>query len=281
MHSRPRAFTWVLPEKERVGSKMKRFKLIGVTLLAVFAMGAVMASAAQAEPEAPYWTVAGTRLEAGQTRFITAKEAAPFVLTGPKGTAVVVTCTETAVLPHAVLLGSEPKEPGTNDEIVSFKSCKVENNGTGSECGKVEEPINTVNLKSELVLDAKTHEKLLVLFQPASGTLLAELKFPTGCKLTSTKVSGSVLAEALNEKSEAITTSSSATQYKSGFLKFPAAQPADLWLIKGGVGKEVEVKTLEAFGGVATLEGTALILLAELNSKNELVSTGELWSALA
>jgi hypothetical protein len=255
---------------------MKRFRFIAVALLALFALGAVVASAAQAE-EAPYWTVNGTRLEAGQTRFITAKEVKSFVLSG---SGVKITCIETSVLPHGVLLGSEPGEPGTNDEIVTFQNCKVEGNGSGAECEKVTEPINTTNLKSELVLD-KTKAKLLVLFQPATGSLLAELKFPSGCKVTTIKVTGSVLAEALNEKEEPITTSSAKEQYKSGFLRFPTPQPVDIWLIKGGVGKEIEAKELETNGSLATLSGTALILLAELNSKNELVSTGELWSALA
>jgi hypothetical protein len=257
---------------------MKRFRFIAVALLAVFALGAVVASAAQAE-EAPYWTVGGTRLEAGQTRFITAKEIHPFVL-AQATLGVTITCTETSVLPHGVLLGSEPGEPGTNDEIVTFKACKVTGNGSGATCETVTEPINTTNLKSELVLD-KTKTKLLVLFQPASGTLLAELTFPKGCKVEAIKVTGSVLAEALNEKEEEITTSSSKTQYKSGFLRFPKVQPIDFWLIKGGVGKEVETKELLVNGLTATLSGTALILLAELNSKNELVSTNEEWSALA
>jgi hypothetical protein len=63
-------------DREQV-ARMKRSRLIGVTLLAIFALGTVAASAAQAE-EAPFWTVKGTRLEAGQTRFITAKEVNPF-----------------------------------------------------------------------------------------------------------------------------------------------------------------------------------------------------------
>jgi hypothetical protein len=262
---------------------MRRFRLMGIALLVVFALGAIVASAAQAE-EAPYWTVTGTRLEAGQTRFITAKTyktSVPFVLTG--GTTA-ISCTETTVLPHGVLLGSEPGNPGTADLISSFKNCKVEGNekvkGEKPECEKVTEPINTTNLKAELVLD-KTKTKLLVLFQPAAGTLLAEPKFPTGCKFESTKVTGSVLAEVLNSKEEAITTSSAKVEEESGLLKFPATQPVHVWLIKGGTGTEIEAKGLEAFGTPATLSGIALVLLAELNSSNQLVSTGELWSALA
>jgi hypothetical protein len=255
---------------------MKRFRLIGVALLAVFALGAVAASAAWAE-EAPYWTVGGTRLEAGQTHFITAKEVKPFLLSGG---GVEVECTETSILPHGVLLGSEPGEPGTNDEIVTFKACEVKGNGSGSECKKVTEPINTTNLKSELVED-KTKTKLLVLFQPASGALLAELTFPKGCKFESTKVTGSVNAEVINEKTgNPVELPNTKEQAVSWELKFPKVQPVFIWLIKGGVGKEVETKALEAFSAAATLSGTALVLLAELNSKNELVSTGQEWSPL-
>jgi hypothetical protein len=268
-----------LRNHEGEGSKMGRFRLIGLALLAVFALGAVMASAAQAE-EAPYWTVTGTRLEAGQTRFITAKEVSPFVLNSPS-LKLKVTCDETSVLPHAVLLGSEPGEPGTNDEIVTFDDCTVEGNGSGSECTKVTEPINTVNLKSELVED-KTKTKLLVLFQPASSNLLAELKFPKGCKVEIAKVTGSVNAAVIDEATgDPVELPSKKEEAESWELKFPASQPVDIWLIKGGVGKEVETKALEVNGTLAELSGTALILLAELNKNNELVSTDEEWSPLA
>jgi hypothetical protein len=256
---------WRLRDHEQEGSKMQRIRLIGLALMAVFAFGAIAAVAAQAE-EAPFWTVGGTRLEAGQTRFLTAKEAKPFVLSG---SGIEITCTETSVVKGAVLLGSNAGEPGTNDETVNFKTCEVAGNGTGAGCKTVTEPITTTNLKSELVLDT-TKTKLLVLFQPASGVLLAELAFPAGCKLEKLKVTGSVLAEALNAKEEPITTSSAKELSETGFLKFPAAQPVDIWLIKGGVGKEVEAKALETDGTVAKLSGTALVLL----------ESKEKWSAL-
>jgi hypothetical protein len=57
-------------------------------------------------------------------------------------------------------------------------------------------------------------------------------------------------------------------------------QPVSVWLIKGGVGKEVETKPLEFAAVAATLEGTALVLLAELNKAEELVSIDEDWSPL-
>jgi hypothetical protein len=219
------------------------------------------------EGEAPFWTVGGARLAKGQTRFIKTKEVKPFVLTAA---GVALTCEETSVTKGAVLLGSEPGEPGTGDGVATFGKCKVEGNGTGSECSKVTEPITTTNLKSELVLD-KTKVKLLTLFQPVSGSLLATLTFPKGCKVESTKVTGSVNAEVLNSKEEAITTSSPAVEEASGLLAFPATQPVHVWLIKGGKGEEIETKALEAFGSVATLSGRALVSL----------ESGENWSALA
>jgi hypothetical protein len=259
---------------------MKRFRFMGVTLLAVFALGAVVASAAQAE-EAPFWTVKGTRLEAGQTRFITAKEWSPFILSGG---GITITCDKTSILPHGALLGSEPGEHGNIDLVSTFSECKVEGNektkGEKPECEKVEEPINTTSLSAEQVLDSKTKTKLLTLFQPATGSLLATLKFPKGCKFEETKVTGTVVGEDLNTKEEAITTSSTKEQADSWLIDFPKVQPVEVWLVKKGEGKEVENKALTAFGGASSLIGIALVLLAELNSNNELVSTKELWSPL-
>jgi hypothetical protein len=253
---------------------MIRTRLIGLTLLAALALGALLASAAQAE-EAPYWTVKGTRLGAGGTHFIVEKESAAFVLSGG---GVTITCTEMSASP-GLILGSNAGESGTNEETLAFKECKVEGNDKTTECEKVTEPITTKNLKWELVLD-KTKAKLLVLFQPVSGSTMAEINFPKGCKIESSKVTGSILAEALNEKEEAITTSSSKTQYKTEFFKLPKTQPVDIWLIKGGTGKEVEAKELEFAGAAATQTGTASVSMGVCEN-GKIESSGEEWSALA
>jgi hypothetical protein len=239
-------------------TKMKRLRLMGVALLAVFALGAVAASAAQAE-EAPSWVVNGARLGAGQTRFITAKEVNAVVLSGD---GVKIDCTTVELLPGAAILGSAAGESGANGETVTLKSCSVEGNGSGSECSKITEPINTKNLKSELVLDAKTKTKLLVLFQPAVGATLAELKFPKGCKIESSKVAGSLVTEVLTDPAEKpVELPIKTEQAKSWLLKLPATQPVDVWLIKGGIGKEVEIKQFEFDGIEATLSGTVSISL--------------------
>jgi uncharacterized cupredoxin-like copper-binding protein len=52
---------------------MTRFRLIGVTLLAMFALGAVVAASVAQATEAPYWTINGTRLAKGATKYVSAK----------------------------------------------------------------------------------------------------------------------------------------------------------------------------------------------------------------
>jgi hypothetical protein len=59
-----------------------------------------------------------------------------------------VTCTSASVLPGAVLLGSEPGEPGTKNETVTYSACQVEGNESGGKaCTTVTEPITTTDLK--------------------------------------------------------------------------------------------------------------------------------------
>jgi hypothetical protein len=259
-------------DKEQV-AKMKRLRSTGVALLVLYALGAVVASAAQAE-EAPFWTVGGTRLGAGQTHFIGAKEAGTVVLAFD---GVAITCKEADVEKGAALLGSSAGEPGTSSERVTFSACKVEGNEKGGNaCTEVTEPIATKNLRSELVED-KTKTKLLLLLQPASGSLFAELNFPKGCKFEAIPVAGSLLAAVINEKTgEPVELPNPKEQAKSWELGFPAIQPVDVWLIKGGVGKEVETKEFEGDGSPVTLSGTALVSLA--NAKGE-TETAE-WSPL-
>jgi hypothetical protein len=263
--------------KEQV-AKMSRFRLMGVMLLAVFALGAVVASAAQAE-EAPFWTIGGSRLKAGKTHNITAKtfkEAEPFVLSAG---GVEVSCTTTKLKP-GVLLGSEPGEPGLNDEVVEFSGCKV--TGNGEKCKEVESPIVTNVVKSELVLDT-TKKKLLTEFLPNTGAAFVKLKFEKvganeGCTFGTTTVEGSVAGEDLTDPGEAaVEVGQEAKEAHSWLTRFPKTQIKEVWLIKGGVGATAKVG-LKAFGLAASLVGTALVLLA--NSKFETEESGPEWSPL-
>jgi len=245
-------------DKEQV-AKMKRFRLIGVALLAVFALSAVVATVAQAE-EAPFWTVGGSRLKAGQTRNITAKAfSANLKLSTPEA-GITVTCNKVK-LNVGVILGSEKEEPGKNDEVAEFSECTQ--SGNGEKCTLLTSIITTP-LTSELVENVeskKVGKKLLVEFFPTSGTNFATLVFSGECKIKETKVTGKVAAEVLTDPGEAaIELGQAASQAKSYLLKFPATSVTEVWLIKAGVGSAVKVG-LTAFGDESFEAGTTLVLL--------------------
>lgn len=155
-------------------TRLSRLGQLVVALLALFAFGAMVASAAQAEgtEKAPFWSVKGARLGQGETRFFAAKAASTFVLTDVTSK-VKVECTALNSK-EGVLLGSKEGEPGKSDEVLEFSTCKVLNNG--SSC-TVTEPIATRKLKNELVEDAATKKKLLVEFFPEKGSIFTTLVF--------------------------------------------------------------------------------------------------------
>ncbi len=258
-----------------------RVRLMLVALLGVFAFSAVAAVAAQAE-EAPFWSVGGARLAAGQTHYITAKtynvtgQTEGFTLKAETGQTV--HCS-TIKLKEGVLLGSNAGNPGTNDEVIEFSGgCTVINNGTPCE---VEEPIVTNSVKSELVESEKsTTAALLVEFFTTSGPFVT-LKFKgTGCILKETAVSGKVAAEVREDPNNGtlgavVKLPNEKKEAKSWLLNFPTTPIKHVWLIKSEVGEETKIE-LVSFSEKSTLTGTALILLA--NAKKETEET--LWSPL-
>jgi len=244
---------------------MKRLKTTGVVLLALFAFSAIAATAAQAEGPAngPYWSIEGTRLAAGKTFEITAKATSNQVLTA--GTDI-VTCTGFKLKPGAVLLGSNGKEPGKSDETIEYTGCTVTGNGTG--CAVENGTVTTEPLTNELAY-AENEKSLVVEFDPVKGATLATLKFKaeTGgtCSVTSTKVTGLVIAGAFTDAATPVLLElpNTVAQAESFLLKSPAAGATTfIWLVKGEVDSKFEYEPLTAFGVGATHTGTALILLA-------------------
>ncbi len=258
-----------------------RVRLMLVALLGVFAFGAVVAAAAQAE-EAPFWSREGVRLGAGETHYITGKllkegeaGAVPSVLRAATGQTV--TCTG-GKLKEGVLLGSAAGNPGTNDEVVVFTGCTVENNGAA--CSVEGGTVTTKNVKSELVENvesSKVGKKLLVEFFPNKGVQFATLKFTGTCTVAETIVEGEVAAEVLTDPGELpVELPNAKTEAHSWLLKFPTTPVKEVWLIKGGTGEAHKLATLKSFTEPSTLTGTALVLLANKELKTEEVN----WSPL-
>jgi len=263
---------------------MKRFRLIGVALLAVFAFSVVAASAAQAEV-APSFTIGGTRLIAGRTHNIDAKAIAPFVLTGE---GVKIEC-EHFGTEEGVLLGSNPESPGKDNEIVVFSGCVNPPGSNGAEChlSNVAEGAETVTvlrtkpLKSEQVenvVNGTKGNQLLEEFFPASGSIFIELLFGGKCTVFAAKVSGQVTGESLLDTPGrgTVELGQAPQERTSWLLNFPAAPITTVWLISNGVGKLVHTEQT-TLGAKSIQTGVALVLLA---STKYVPEPSALWSPL-
>jgi hypothetical protein len=261
---------------------MKRFRTIGLALLAVFALSAIAASAAQAVT-APFFTIGGTRLVAGKTHNFDSRAlpgGAGFTLSIPSF-AITITCTSLQVK-EGVLLGSNAGLPGKDDEIAVFRNCKQTGNGTEPGC-KVTEPIETKPLISELVELDSTKEPLGKEFKSKTGTEFVEVQFEGGAECTfgtQWSVEGEVAAQVLtdNGKGEAIELGQTATQAASWLTKFPSVPITEVLLVNSKGEKEThKLEPLASAGQLLALSGTTLTLLASTKFVPEPTA---LWSPL-
>jgi hypothetical protein len=246
--------------------------MIGVALLAVFALGAVVASASQAAETAPYFTIGGTRLVAGKTHNLDARAVEPFTLTNALGTTV-ITCKALGT-EEGVLLGSNFGEPGKDNEITVFSQCKLEKGIGAPECelaneaGEPTTVIKTHPLKSdqvENVENSKVGKKLYEEFIPANPAEgFVTLHFiGKKCTVNETIVSGQVVGEArLDNLGEGnVELGQTPEQATSWLLRFPNPPITQVWLISNGVGKIQKTKQT-SFGEESIQLGTSLTLLA-------------------
>jgi len=242
---------------------MKRLTMIGVALVAVFAMGAIFSASASAT-SAPFWSINGTRLAEGKTHFITAKAVSSSLSLSVAANGVVITCKKFK-LKEGSLLGSSETNPGTNDEVVVFEECKLEaGNGGPTECKLEPTTLTTNSLKSELVERVAAPKILLTEFFPAKGAFIT-LKF-TGskCTSTSTAVEGAVAAEVKTPAGGTLELGQTAIQATSWNLNFPTTPIKKIILVKAGTAEEKEIELL-AFSDPSVESGEALVALASGN----------------
>jgi len=263
---------------------MKRFRLIGVALLAVMALGGVVASGAQAE-SAPFFSIGGVRLAAGKTHNIAAHGIASFELETP-ATGSKIVCKKLNV-ERGVLLGSEPGTQGKADLISKFEACELTAGNGAPNChlaaterGAETTTITTNPLSAELVENVESGhggKKLEELYTPAKGEIFVTLFFEGSCEVFANKVTGSTVAEVVTDPGEANIELPGPTPEATSFItRFPALAIKEVWLVSGGVGKVVEVEQT-SFSKTAVQHGTALVLLA--NSRFE-PETSAKWSPL-
>jgi len=218
---------------------MRTARTLMVSLLAVFALGAVAATAAQAVIQGPFWkvcknvglnngtfedaqcSVAGgskeweqVRLKAAGTEELEAKTSEGEHVLSTAGGLKQINCTKVSLGAGSVIEG---KNGGNEGQIaknvkVEYRGCSVVGNGTP--CA-VTEPLTTAKLIGKLGYAEKNaggtegKGKLLIIFEveAAPHTLFATVNFTgTGCMATSTQVttsgtSNGVIAELLIENS--------------------------------------------------------------------------------
>jgi hypothetical protein len=223
---------------------MMRGRTLGLAIIALLALSAVVATAAQAEE--PFWKVAGKRLGEGETKEVSIKATKSFVLKA--GTAT-VTCTEASVKKGGHIVGSKEATAGGNVNIVIVSKCSVSGNGTGCKVEK-EEITTTEELDTLAFNTAKT--LLDDYFIPKSGSVFATIHFEGAeCGVKTAKVEGSTAAEVLSG-GKAVEVGKEPAEATTLELVFPKTQ------IKTVIvnGKETSVG-LKAFGFAATFEGAA------------------------
>ncbi len=262
-----------------IGARVEAMTRPGLTCTALLALCAVVATvtpAAQAT-SAPFWSINGTRLAAGQTHNISGRAAAPFVL----ATAAVgskIECKKLK-LKEAVLLGSNENNPGTNNEVIVFEECAVLEGNGHPNCKLTATSLTTNSLKSEVVERAESPKILLTEFFPAKGLAFMTLRFEgSECKVKETVVDGDVAAEDTTDtlSEECVEAGQAPKEATSWDFRFPETPIKKIILVKEGVATEKTLETLEAFSDPSVQTGTALVLLA--NSKFE--SEEKNWSPL-
>ncbi len=228
---------------------MNRIKVVGLALVAVFAMSAMAAATATAAEH--IYKIEGKKLEAGEEREIKAKVSEEFTLKG-KGVFEIEAVTKCKKLKlkaslKPVIVGGLP---GTSkNEAIEFEECSA--TVGGSKCSSVE--ITNAATNNELVTiraPAELNGKLATLFTPASGKEFSKTKL-NKCGIfgsQSATVEGTTAALVEPEASEAV----------EGMLVWHESMEITEIEKQNGTKEKVG---LTSGGKKATLNGSALVAL--------------------
>jgi hypothetical protein len=141
------------------------------SLLAVLALSAVVASAAQASVEGPFFKVAGTRLASGKSQELKVTGAGNTTFTYRGST---ITCTTAQSAAGAKIVGTAAGVPEFSEQTITYTGCS----DSASGCSISE--IKTVPLTATVVFSSKRAGRIEVLYQAttkkasklfASGTI--------------------------------------------------------------------------------------------------------------
>jgi hypothetical protein len=225
------------------------------SLLAVLALSAVVASAAQASVEGPMVKVAGSRLEAGKSQELKATGRGSYVMSVGS---VAITCSKMSAGAGSKILGSAVGKAATAEATFTYSECYV--SGEPAEC-KITE-VKTQPLLGTLVLnEGKSYLEMLL--KPASKKTFAKLyyqgKESEGCAFLGSEIKGDLVV-ALREGGETnklIQVGKEPAEAHSLVISVPS-QPR--WVFDEKTAVEVEGLTDDA--GSFTVDGESTLELA-------------------
>ena len=174
------------------------------SLLAVLALSAVAASAAQASVEGPFFKDGATRLLEGESKEVKVKNASQTFRMSVSTLGIGLGCGKVGVASGAKLLGSTGANSATGEATLEFSECRWE--GSQAQCKITGEAFKTKLLKLELAYpgDARSGD-IEVLLKPAKGSEFADVKSTGECFWPEMNIEGSTIAELeANDKPEMV-----------------------------------------------------------------------------
>jgi hypothetical protein len=224
---------------------LRRLRLAGIALVAVFSASAVMSASASASCNY-CWHVNGSELASGKSEATKGEATSSYTLTGKAlgFIEIAVTCKKAGA--SGSITGGTP---GTDSATINYTECK-----SNSGLCTPNEPIET-KAKSEIVLFTTGGKKYwgdLYTAKEMSGVLTV-IECSGGLKA---EVTGNVIGEALNEAKEKIEVGKE-TEAKKGYITFPGASSAKYTNSKS----EEKTAELKWEGTAANLQGTSEITL--------------------
>ncbi len=240
---------------------MRRSRITGMALVAVFVMSVVAAPAFATSETNPYWKTEGAALTGSAVVTVAANGNQELIST----LAETITCKKAEGLGAEIENASESGKPhGVDKESLKYTECTYGTAGTCKVSTKGKKTFGTIEtqaLQSELAYVTKaeaekeeiTETDTLTIFKP-SGSVFVELEFEgSGCPiLSNVTVEGSVSVRNTEEPlNESLTTHG---------LEAPATSIVAGFVNKAGKTEEVKTK-LSAFGFKAVYIGKSTVAL--------------------
>jgi hypothetical protein len=247
---------------------MRTIRTMLVAMLAVFALGAVTAGAAEAL-EAPHWNFAGKRLGVGETKEVTSGSSPVTISFGD-----LVTKCSLAFSPGVKVLGSSSGNPGLAEFTMELSKCTEMLN----KCKIEHQPVKSEPLAGELVpIEEKRFEGPLALWiKPASKAehpLFMKLELGACVNGSPLNLYGSLAAKVVYNGWTPVEIGKEPAESKTVGLVFPLTQITAVEPVIGGTDYKQKVEweyTIAGGDGAAGIEtkqepSAPLVLTSTMN----------------